>query len=81
VVASDPTVRAGVVSMTHGWGGLPDETVYERDGSNTGLLISTDRNLEPINAMPRMSAIPVNSVAWRDVADVPAPLCEVDQLV
>jgi anaerobic selenocysteine-containing dehydrogenase len=68
VVASDATLRAGVVSMTHGWGGLPDETVYERDGSNTGLLISTDRNLEPINAMPRMSAIPVNIAVWRDVA-------------
>ena len=46
--------------MTHGWGGLPDETDYSRDGSNTGLLISTDRNLETINAMPRMSAVPVN---------------------
>jgi len=59
VVAADPSLRSGVVSMTHGWGALPDETVYERDGANTGLLISTDRDLEPINAMPRMSAIPV----------------------
>ena len=45
--------------MSHGWGTLPGETVYEQDGSNTGLLISTDRDLDPINAMPRMSAIPV----------------------
>ena len=60
VVAADPTVRCGVVSMTHGWGSLPDETDYDRHGSNTGLLISTDRDLDPINAMPRMSAIPVN---------------------
>jgi anaerobic selenocysteine-containing dehydrogenase len=60
IVKADPTLRMGVVSMTHGWGALPGETVYERDGSNTGLLISTDRDLEKINAMPRMSAIPVN---------------------
>ncbi len=60
VVSTDPTIRRGVVSMTHGFGSLPDDTVYERDGSNTGMLISTDRDLEPINAMPRMSAIPIN---------------------
>ena len=59
VVAAEPDLRPGVISMSHGWGALPDETVYERDGANTGLLISTDRDLDPINAMPRMSAIPV----------------------
>lgn len=59
-VKADNTVRPGVVSITHGWGTLPGETDYQRDGSNTGLLISTDRDLDPINAMPRMSAIPVN---------------------
>ena len=59
VIASDPTIRTGVISMTHGFGTLPEDTVYERDGSNTGMLISTDRDLEPINAMPRMTAIPV----------------------
>ncbi|MFX8339374.1 hypothetical protein ABTL37_19375, partial [Acinetobacter baumannii] len=57
--AAEPDLRRGVVSMSHGWGSLPDETVYERDGANTGLLISTDRELDPINAMPRMTAIPV----------------------
>jgi anaerobic selenocysteine-containing dehydrogenase len=81
VVAADPTVRTGVISMTHGWGGLPDETIYERDGSNTGLLISTDRDLEPINAMPRMSAIPVNIAAWRDATEVSAPLREAEPSV
>jgi anaerobic selenocysteine-containing dehydrogenase len=59
-VSADPTVRRGVVSMTHGFGSLPDDSDYERDGSNTGMLISTDRDQEAINAMPRMSAIPVN---------------------
>ncbi len=59
VVAAEPDLRRGVVSMSHGWGTLPQDTVYERDGANTGLLISTDRDLDPINAMPRMTAIPV----------------------
>ena len=63
VTAADASVRPGVVQMTHGWGGLPGETDYDRDGANTGLLISTDRDLEPINAMPRMSAVPVNITA------------------
>lgn len=59
-VEADAGVKPGVIQMTHGWGGLPGDTTYDRDGANTGLLISTDRNLEPINAMPRMSAVPVN---------------------
>lgn len=59
-VEADAGVKPGVIQMTHGWGGLPGDTSYDRDGANTGLLISTDRNLEPINAMPRMSAVPVN---------------------
>lgn len=57
---ADATVRRGVVSMAHGWGGLPEDPESENRGSNTGILISTDRDLDPINAMPRMSAIPIN---------------------
>lgn len=61
IAASDPDLRPGVVSMTHGWGPLPGgDAGYENGGSSTNLLISTERDYEPINAMPRMSAIPVN---------------------
>ncbi len=56
----DPDLRPGVVSITHGFGQLPGEGEYDEVGSNTNLLISTDRNLASINAMPRMSAIPVS---------------------
>ncbi|MEM1113746.1 MAG: molybdopterin-dependent oxidoreductase [Pseudomonadota bacterium] len=52
-------LREGVISMTHGFGSLPDAVDYEREGVNTNLLISTDRDLATINAMPRMSGIPV----------------------
>jgi anaerobic selenocysteine-containing dehydrogenase len=60
IVAADPTLLPGVVSMSHCWGGLPDDLEpYEKVGANTGLLVSLDRDCEAINAMPRMSAIPV----------------------
>ncbi|MNF07928.1 hypothetical protein D3C80_2082150 [compost metagenome] len=49
--------------MAHAWGGLPGENVdLSTHGASTNMLISTDRDVEPINAMPRMSAIPVNIV-------------------
>lgn len=59
IVAPDATVRAGCISMAHNWGGLPGEGDCAAIGANTGLLISTARDLQPINAMPRQSAIPV----------------------
>ena len=63
IVQGDPAVRPGVVSMAHAWGGLPSEEVdVATHGSSTNRLISTDRDTDPINAMPRMSAIPVNIV-------------------
>lgn len=57
---ADPDLRDGVVSISHGFGGLPDDGDYRRNGVSTNLLISTDRDLQPINAMPRMTAIPLN---------------------
>jgi len=60
IVRIDESVRAGVVSMSHGWGGLPDEAEnYLENGASTNLLTSTDVGVDPINAMPIMSAIPV----------------------
>jgi anaerobic selenocysteine-containing dehydrogenase len=62
---ADPTVRHGVISLTHGFGDLPDSdredpSAAARPGVSINLLISTDHNLETINAMPWMSSIPVN---------------------
>jgi anaerobic selenocysteine-containing dehydrogenase len=56
--AADATVRPGVVSIAHCWGGLPDDE--DAPGANTNLLVACDKHVEPVNAMPRMSAIPVN---------------------
>jgi anaerobic selenocysteine-containing dehydrogenase len=60
IAEDDATLRPGVVSLIHGFGNLPDDNDYLTDGVSTNLLISTDRDLQTINAMPRMSGIPVN---------------------
>lgn len=76
VAAADPTVRPNVISMSHGWGGLPDEGSYEAEGANTNLLTTTDSELDPINAMPRMSAIPIRVVKARATAGASAGMPE-----
>jgi hypothetical protein len=57
----DGVLRRGVVSMTHAFGVAPGEASdYDRSGSAVSLLISTDRDFQSINAMARLSGIPVN---------------------
>lgn len=60
MVRADATVRGGVVSMSHCWGGLPGDE-DERDGryGPTSRLVSGEWAAESINRMPVMSAIPV----------------------
>lgn len=60
IAACDAALRTGVVSISHGFGGLPGDGDYRRNGVSTNLLISTDRDLQSINAMPRMTAVPLN---------------------
>lgn len=64
IVDSDPAVKRGVVSMSHGWGHNSDTPNDVRQyGSSTGLLIADDRLYDSIHCHPRMSGIPVNVVA------------------
>ena len=61
IAEPDPTLRRGVVSMTHGYGDLPSEDVDpRRHGSNPARLLSITKGLQPINLMPLMSAVPVD---------------------
>jgi anaerobic selenocysteine-containing dehydrogenase len=61
IAASDPAVRIGVVSMSHNWGHLDnDPAEYRHYGASTNFLTQADVGCESINAMPRMSAVPVN---------------------
>jgi hypothetical protein len=60
IARSDTTLKRGVVSMTHGYGWLAGENVDYRDkGASISLLISLERDCEPLQAMPRMSGVPV----------------------
>jgi anaerobic selenocysteine-containing dehydrogenase len=59
IAAADPKLRRGVVSMTHGWGGLPGDGDVGETGVSTSRFVTTEAYMDPINAMPRLSAIPV----------------------
>lgn len=54
---AEARLRRGVVSITHMYGPLvgSDET-----GANVGQLTSLSEHVQPINFMPRFSAVPVN---------------------
>jgi anaerobic selenocysteine-containing dehydrogenase len=55
----DRDLRNGVVSITHGFGGLDGDS-FEQAGARVNDLISLERHVEAINVMPRMTGIPVN---------------------
>jgi anaerobic selenocysteine-containing dehydrogenase len=56
VVQPDKKLRPGVVAIAHCWGG---DSGKNTPGVNVNRLISCDTHVENINAMPRMSAVPV----------------------
>ncbi|MBW2361779.1 MAG: molybdopterin-dependent oxidoreductase [Deltaproteobacteria bacterium] len=61
VVEPDATLRRGLVSMAHAFGGAPGEkSDFRQEGSNTSVLVSVEDGYDRISGIPRMSAIPVN---------------------
>lgn len=61
VVKAEKELRHGVVSMAHLFGTLlPAQEVAKTGRAFTGALTSLEQHLQPINYMPRFSAIPVN---------------------
>ncbi len=59
MVEADDSMRSGVVSLPHGWGGLPGDE--KEKGTCVNRLLDC-RNSEAVNAMPWMSAIPVDVI-------------------
>jgi len=61
VVHADASLRPGVVSLSHGFGGvIGDDSDPREAGTNINPLISDTEHVERVNAMPRMTAIPIN---------------------
>jgi anaerobic selenocysteine-containing dehydrogenase len=60
IVEPDPTLRRGLVSMTHSFGDLPGrEREVRKIGSNTSQLTSVESDYDRYTGMPRMSDVPV----------------------
>ena len=62
-VAADDSLRIGVTSMTHGFGGPGPADAPDRRGASTNRLLSPTDDLQPISGMPLMTALPVTVVA------------------
>jgi anaerobic selenocysteine-containing dehydrogenase len=60
IVAADPRLRRGCVSMAHSFGVNPgEEDDVEAFGSNTGRLTNVAVDYDPITGIARMGALPV----------------------
>ena len=60
IVEAEAALRPGLVSMTHAFGGNPDEDEDPRRvGGNTARLTRFDLEYDPITGIPRMGAVPV----------------------
>jgi anaerobic selenocysteine-containing dehydrogenase len=56
---ADETLRRGVVSITHGFDTCAEAGAPGNAGVNVNRLTSATLDREPINAMPRLTALPV----------------------
>jgi anaerobic selenocysteine-containing dehydrogenase len=72
IVQPDETMRAGVISMSHAFGLLPDaQQDFRRHGSNTSQLTSVADDYDSFSGMPRMSAVPVQVSGLREATAMP----------
>lgn len=61
VAAFTDDVPAGVISMAHSWGDVPEMDKDVRSiGGSTNRLVNNEEAYDPITGMARQSAIPVN---------------------
>jgi len=60
IAEADPTLRRGLVSMTHAYGDvLAGDARFREAGSNTSRLTRVDADYDRITGMPRMSNVAV----------------------
>jgi anaerobic selenocysteine-containing dehydrogenase len=60
IAHADETLREGLVSMSFGFGGLPeDDQDFKRIGSNPTRLQANDRVFDPYSGQPLMTNLPV----------------------
>ncbi len=75
VVHADSGLRAGVVSLTHGFGKNPGEATDPRkDGANVNRLTRIDDDYDPYTGIPRMGALPVSVCPVSHSATTGAPI-------
>jgi anaerobic selenocysteine-containing dehydrogenase len=61
IVTGDPNLRPGVVSMTHGFGDVPElDHEVRQIGSPVNRLLSVDETFERYSGQPLMSNVPVS---------------------
>ncbi|QSE90778.1 molybdopterin-dependent oxidoreductase [Rhodococcus pseudokoreensis] len=65
VAEADDTVQPGTVSLAHCFRGPRDDADPRHSGANPGALISLHEVTETINAMPRLSGVPVRLAKYR----------------
>jgi anaerobic selenocysteine-containing dehydrogenase len=61
IAEADPTLREGLVSMTHAFGGAPEyDADFRTIGSPTSRLLDADARYERYSGQPLMSNVPVD---------------------
>jgi anaerobic selenocysteine-containing dehydrogenase len=69
VVAADANVRRGVLSMSAGFGEVPERDDLMRVGTCVNRLLSTDVNFDRYSGQPLMSNVPVDVVPLADTLE------------
>jgi anaerobic selenocysteine-containing dehydrogenase len=59
VAEGSDTIKRGVISMSHSWGGAITDEDVRNQGTPTNRLCTIDSGYDPINGMAIQSAIPV----------------------
>lgn len=71
---SDETMRAGVVTMSHGWGDFPGDNNFASEGACINRLIDGDDKRDPYSTIATMTGMPIRIepvASWDH--EIPAP--------